>query len=287
MGTAIIIKGANFADNNLGKVIINSIPLEERVVSEYLNKTSGTYNYKIALETLVKELNDADLWNKTKVLYPILGDSLKSMSVNLASDNQYPMILKENAEAKTNHLYFSNKIEVSATTTESGNAVFSNTVDENLGVFVRFRREDSESLNSSVLTRYGTGGLYTVLVSGSPNARGLNMNFISSRVLQYPSGLSEKRNYAYVNENTLCKMYVGDSVVLENSFPESTAIVNYSGIFGVGASYTPTATPGETISANKDLASGELYTFVYGNYSNEDMVKLTTIMNNFMNSVGK
>ena len=287
MGTAIIIKNADFSNKNLGKVTVNVMPLEDKVVAAYLDKVSEAILYKDALTALVRQLIDNELWDKTLCLYPMMGNSLESMSVNLASDNKYPMIFKENAEVKNNRVYFSNKIEISAIPQLSQeNAVLTQSANGSIGVFVRFYRDVTEANNLSVLTSYGTAGISTGLMTNPSTARGISMGFLSSRSLSYGDGL-EKRNYAYVNDGTLCKFYIDGDVKMENSFAESNASLFYSGIFGGKAGYTPTNTPGNTIAANTNLASGELYTFVLGNFSNADMIKLNAILNTFIEAVEK
>lgn len=281
MGTAIIVKGADFSKNNIGTITFGS--LGERVVNKY-NSAIGTSEYYGPLLQMVNSLIEENLWDKTVALYPILGDSLNAKCVNLASDGAYPMRLKENAANGDKLVSFRNTIEVSADNTSLPTY---NGRTFGYGMIVDYVRTEWGNHTSQLCT-IGTGGFSTFLGEGGRCSRaGLN----STRVVvttpaseKYPES---RHLYSFVNETTEAKLYVDGILNNTNNGASQDALTLYSGYFGSTRVYTPTTTPGAVISPNQYLASGEMRFFLYGAFTNNELVKATGIVQEFLTAVGK
>lgn len=285
MGTAIIIDGADFSAKNIGKVTIKRDVVAE-IVDKYVAK-SGSSAYRGAIRTLVKSLIDSGLWDKTVCLYPMLGTTLDAMSVNLASENEYPLHFLENATAETNKVYFSNTTEVSNPLSLRTWEIKDN-ASNNIGVVLRFSRSASEVNNGSNLFTFGSGGFTTALTGEvTPPIRCLYGCLLGSRLMPSNVSCAETKTYIYLNEATKCAFYADGEKVNEKGFTESVSNVAFNGVIGTNNAYTPTKSPGEAISANVNLASGEVSLIAYGNYTTSDVAQLNAIIDAFVSAVGK
>ena len=111
MGTVIILNDADFSASNLGKVTIlpNKREMINQIVESYYTKT-GDIGYESAIRTLVSELVNKNLWEKVKVLYPLLGTTLAQQSVDLTGTHD--IVPLANASAVTNGMFFNNQIGI-------------------------------------------------------------------------------------------------------------------------------------------------------------------------------
>lgn len=111
MGTVIILNDADFSASNLGKVTIlpNKREMINQIVESYYAKT-GDIGYESAIRTLVSELVNNNLWEKVKVLYPLLGTTLAQQSVDLKG--AHDIVPLANASAVTNGIFFDNQIGI-------------------------------------------------------------------------------------------------------------------------------------------------------------------------------
>lgn len=111
MGTVIILNDADFSASNLGKVTIlpNKREMINQIVESYYTKT-GDIGYESAIRTLVSELVNNNLWEKVKVLYPLLGTTLAQQSVDLTGTHD--IVPLANASAVTNGMFFDNQIGI-------------------------------------------------------------------------------------------------------------------------------------------------------------------------------
>lgn len=281
MGTAIIVKGADFSKNNIGTITFGS--LSERIVNKY-NSAIGTNEYQGPLSQMVNSLIEESLWDKIVALYPILGDSLNAKCVNLASDGAYPMRLKENAANGDKLISFSNTIEVSAN--DDSLPIYAGRAF-GYGFIVDYVRTEWGN-NTSNLFSIGSGGLTTSLKEGGraikiglANSRGVESTPASEK---YPES---RHLYSYVNEAAESKLYVDGILNNTNSATSQNSNAPYSGYFGSTAVYNPTSTVGSPISANQNIGSGEMRFFLYGAFTNDELVKATDIVQEFLTTVGK
>ena len=111
MGNVIIVKGADYSASGLGKVTIlpNDKEIIQQAVAAYY-AAAGNVGNAGAINKMVTALVVNGLWNKVKVLYPILGTTLASQAVDLkGAQDLVPFV---NATAGTDNIIFDNKIGI-------------------------------------------------------------------------------------------------------------------------------------------------------------------------------
>ncbi len=90
MGKALVINGL-VVPNPLSVITIKSV---SSILAEYYTvNTSINQSEKLALETFVKGLLDANLWLKIKYFYPLLGDNVSDLTKEAISPSTEDLIL--------------------------------------------------------------------------------------------------------------------------------------------------------------------------------------------------
>lgn len=84
MGKALIIKGL-VVNNPVCTVNFAASPLEKATAAFYKKNSSINDNEKIALDTFIQNLITAGLWNKVYYFYPMLGDNLSDIKLDVVS----------------------------------------------------------------------------------------------------------------------------------------------------------------------------------------------------------
>lgn len=114
MGKAIVIKGLNVV-NPIAQVTIYDNP-EDAVLANYLTANQSINTTETAaLKTLVGSLVENDLWDKFKYFYPLLGNSVTDMFLEVIDTNNEDIM----TNSGTNGLSVSNRKLISNNRSQS------------------------------------------------------------------------------------------------------------------------------------------------------------------------
>lgn len=228
MGTVIILNDADFSASNLGKVTIlpNKREMINQIVESYYTKT-GDIGYESAIRTLVSELVNNNLWEKVKVLYPLLGTTLAQQSVDLTGTHD--IVPLANASAVTNGMFFDNQIGIGNIANAQPSAVvdfqkrmLSIWINKNRvtnGSYLWKNTEDlgvgTVSSNSAAYLRDGylktsVATLYPIVISNS-DLKGIYINGSNGVVKVFNNGVVSEVAFNTTNYNSTdagdCNIY--------------------------------------------------------------------------------
>lgn len=167
MGKVIFLNDVDFSSANLGKVTLR--PSDSQVISQAIEAyyaAAGSVGNEAAVTKFITDLVVYGLWDKIKVLYPVLGTTLPSLSVDMKGvQNLQPFV---NATAGVNKIAFDNHIGIGDVSQLQSN------VSINFG-----KRMFIIGMN------FATGGTntYTFLGDKSNNSDLLIRSYSTSRVL--------------------------------------------------------------------------------------------------------
>lgn len=103
MGKALIINGL-VVNNPLCVVNIGTSPLDAALMKYYVANTSIDSNEKTALEAFVQGLMDAGLWSKVKYFYPMLGNNVDDLVLEVNGESELLGSDKETLSADSRNL---------------------------------------------------------------------------------------------------------------------------------------------------------------------------------------
>ena len=283
-GISIIIPNTNFGDSPLGKVNFVLTPQEKaQIVTNKFSTALGTTQYSAEIYNMVHSLCEQDLYDKIIVFYPMVGTSLRQMSINLIDPEINPLKLRENAAVSGMKLSFSNTIEVSAEDTP--NNILQPLLNyDNHGFFFKAKR-NSGGLNSSELL--DVPRLYTWNQSGR--------KFVFEEATRVTLSSDPNTDTAYAMVRQYYDLGLHLKVSLNGGSIENNTIANtnksdawWHGSLGVKVGYTPTGTAGTTIAASSSLWDGTVsYLMITDDVSDQEIAKISTILAAFCSVMGK
>lgn len=103
MGKALVINGL-VVNNPLCVVNIGTSPLDVALMKYYAANTSIDSNEKTALEAFVQGLIDAGLWSKVKHFYPMLGNNVDDLILEVNGESEFLGGNKEALSADSRNL---------------------------------------------------------------------------------------------------------------------------------------------------------------------------------------
>ena len=103
MGKALVINGL-VVNNPLCVVNIGTSPLDAALMKYYAANTSIDSNEKTALEAFVQGLMDAGLWSKVKYFYPMLGNNVDDLVLEVNGESELLGGDKETLSADSRNL---------------------------------------------------------------------------------------------------------------------------------------------------------------------------------------
>lgn len=281
-GIALVLPNADFSVNNIGQIEFTETNEEiaARLAAVYATRAGISDSVqKGAVETMILSLLDAGLWDKTKLLYPMLGSTVASMVINL-KDSTLPLRQLANASVDGVNLAFSNTISVGALTPtwiyNSGTEV---------AALLRLKR-NTGSINTSTLLSTNAGNFSTLYSSGGQ--RVFIFGFRSSAQIECSVVSTSVHNYAFHSSytNNEVTLYVDGTKDGTNSVstPSAFTIPDIIGSSRLGDGGTAGATLAQ---ASSSLFDGTVGYYCIGEYTESEMLTVNTILSTFASTCGK
>lgn len=273
-GIGFVIPNADFSNSPLGTVTIEFTNAEKAAkITEDYAEAIGTSAYNSAINSMVKDLLDYNLWEKTYALWPILGNNLNAMKVNIKNVT-VPMQLMTNASAGINCINFADTISVGTPVIETDIKLEFAQAQQRSVVYRAISTNKPTRLNSIIIVKRTT--------SASPD-RTFSSRFQSSLAL---TANSLSARIAYTQDGNNANIYKDGSIVNSVSATWSASLADMNTLFG-GTGNPTSGEEGTTIPASDELFNGNLYYCLFGHYTNEELIVVDNIMAAFENAVGK
>lgn len=284
MGKIIRLGDVNFTEN-LGKVTIID-EVVNNIVNSYLSKI-GNDSYKNQLSTMVTSLIEEDVWDDMAI-YPILGDTLAKMCINLNEDASfnYNLVTASNASAGDKHILFSNEQDIVSPQTiqgfeEEGASLIAcdqflfacierTTESPNVAYFAANLNGGEWALQTKM--NNGTRSYGKAITIGGNNAFGITTN-------SHYSGEKVYCIWSCDDTNINAKFGVSDMV----SYPVGSSYIRNNNFVGASASYVPSGSPSGFIAEGKM----HFYAFAHKKMTSAKMLKVYNVFKTFIESVGK
>lgn len=277
MGLAIVLTNKDFSEENLGQVTF-ALSNEEKAnnIAAAYCAAIGDTTYKSDIYNMVLGLLDIGLWTKIYSMYPILGDSVPSLSKNLKDVEHDSIITYANASVGDKKLVFVNTIGVGETSANalegfSGEfsyyAVFAHVADSNMSTTLQCFKND-------------TGGVAKIHKAGNSYYQqwgGVNKN------LSGQNNKTMRIAVSNVGTGTTCNI-VKDGVHFDSATSVNGANIKPNLSLGVNAGET-VGTSGETIETNINLFKGDMYFYSIGKLSEAENIVFDGIVKTFLDSV--
>lgn len=284
MGIAISLKGSDFSMSNIGQVTFT--PAKKEIISTIVNNyysSVGDVGNKESISSLVTTLVYNDLWDKIKVIYPVLGTTLNQQCVDLKGvQDLIPFV---NATAGNNLMTFSNTIGIG----NVDNPVSNVSIERGKRmVIVGYKRG---TINNSYLI--GSSGTYDfIATANSPQCLWVGLSNYSQTMTK--NGFPEMGNYLvglHVNAKTNKAEYFKNSIKTELALDNGMFDVNgasgkYNLIPYIGGLIDSNTEHGATIEENNLLATGDFWFYAEAELdTTEEAILVESACSTFCNSI--
>lgn len=275
-GIGFILPNADFSGSPLGQVTIatNADAMAMEVAVAYGNAI-GTSQYNTRIASLVKNLINANLWDKTHAIYPMLGTSLATKSVNLKNPQYFNLLFGENASAISNGVSFIDTKNISAKNFDS--------IQKSFTGYTAFvcAKQIKGTYNGAVL------------VSSIEGANGIIMGAASNNGLQFY--LSRYGKFTYVTGASTSvrtiTFHAGDNYMyniaegVKGSNVDTNSNTSLAVTIPNGLGYDCQRVPITAGGDSDRIFSGEVYGYAFGWMSDDEAVKFDKILRDFYSSV--
>lgn len=262
-GISLILQNADFSDSPLGTVTI--VPSDKDRASAITDSYIASIEseaYRDAVYNLVLQMIRADLWDKTYLIAPILGDSLEHKCVTLKGPS---IVTLSNASNNNNKLSFSSTI---TETSYSGNNISFDFLEKNRSVLFR---ASSQNIAASI-----AACIKIAKTATSGNNRYFSVNFQTSAALNSNSRDS-RIAYTQVQDKAIL-LENGNKISIKDVTFASTNNNRYLNVVGAA------------VAADKsvsDAYDGTLSYYVIGSYNEDELKNMDLILGKFAHSTNK
>lgn len=275
-GIGFILPNADFSGSPLGQVTIatNGDDMAMEVAVAY-GKAIGTSQYNTKIASLVKNLINANLWDKTHAIYPMLGTSLATKSVNLKNPQYFNLLFGENASAISNGVSFVDSKNISAKNFDA--------IQKSFTGYTAFvcAKQIKGTYNGAVL------------VSSTESANGIVMGAASNNGLQFYLGRYGKFTFVTGASTSVRKMlfHAGDDYVyniaegVKSELLTTNSNLSLAVTIPNGLGYDCQRVPITAGGDSDRIFSGEVYGYALGWMSDDEAVKFDKILRDFYSSV--
>lgn len=284
MGIAISLKGSDFSMSNIGQVTF--APTKKEIISTAVNdyySSVGDVGNMESISSLVTTLVYNDLWDKIKVIYPVLGTTLEQQCVDLKGvQDLIPFV---NATAGNNLITFSNTIGIGNVNNPESNVSIER---GKRMVIVGYKRGTIN--NSYLIGRNNT--LDFIATANSPQCLWVGISNYGQTMTK--NGFPEMGNYLvglHVNAKTNKVEYFKNSIktelALDNGmFSINSASGKYDLIPYIGGSTKTNTEKGATIEENNFLATGKFWFYAEAELdTTEEAILVESACSAFCNSI--
>lgn len=284
MGIAISLKGSDFSMSNIGQVTFTPTKKEiiNTVVNNYYSK-AGNVGNKESISSLVTTLVYNDLWDKIKVIYPVLGTTLEQQCIDLKGvQNLVPFV---NSTAGNNLITFSNTIGIG----NVDNPISNVSIERGKRmVIVGYKRG---SLNNSFLIGLREGVDY-IATRNSPQCFNVGVSKPMSTTVEngFPvmgAYLVGVHTNAKANKVELFQNSIKTELALDNGmFMADSTLGEWDLIPYIGGAINSDTQEGVTIEENKYLATGDFWFYAEAELdTTEEAILVESACSTFCNRI--
>lgn len=289
MGLVIKLNDQNFSGSSLGVItVLPSNRTRAAQITQAYCTAIGSTAYKSAINRLVYQLINSGIYDKMIGIYPILGNSISTLKVNLMSPGTKDIIVGANASAIENQFDFSRTIGTG-----------------NVGDPVNLTTNNSFSVLLGSRTKSSTGGccylnfwesgtstkkfqMFTALESSvQKNKLGIGADFGSHVVTFDEANTDNKLWGCAVNVSAGKYLAINNGVYTNGDIYDATRLANVfpNAILGQNQYTAKSTTAGATISANSALANGYVFFYAIGLLQGDENKILSDAANRFVADV--
>lgn len=275
-GIGLILPNADFSGSPLGQVTIaeNSETVAMEIAVAYGNAI-GTPQYNTQVALLVKNLIDANLWDKVDAVYPMLGTTLTAKGINLKNPQYFNLLFGENASVADNGVSFVDTVDIGA---KDSDKIYK--AAAGYTAFICARHIVGKQNLSTLISSTGVSDAIKI---GGAYDNGLKFYLSRNGVVTYADGVSTaiKKITFHIGDAIVYNISEGVKSDEESSGSSLTLYRDFTNEIGYNCYKTPLST--ETQSA--EIFSGELYGYAFGWMSDDEVIIFDEILRNFCSSV--
>ena len=266
-GICIIIPESDFSGSPIGRVniIYNNKDIAQRIVDNYSERIGDT-QYNNALVALVKGMLDANLWDKTELFWPILGNTLANKCEDLKG--RYPLNLLSTASNGDKKITFTPPLSGTDVVDTSNRFNLDAVPNKERSIIIRASSVDAASTLIN--------GLYVARPNLDAPSRSFIVGFQASARLAAES-LNGRIAYSQLLGSGGAVQYVNG--VLKEWESDYNATNTYIYTYA-----------GAKVNTNLSLAeafNGDMYYCLYGHYTKSELLQMDQLLSAFEVSVGK